>query len=312
MKPDEVIAQLAGVIPGLTPSETTGVTPLWKFAPLGDSRVNALLSVEARWIIVEATHPGDRYTDATRALRLQSVLPGGIKVMGQRSGVLRAEIPLLVESTAAQDWLCRHMALVCAGLRSALARSNGAARLPEGDGIEFDPGVLAERCMAGGWRASVRPDGEVRVEFDSRSAHRVVTLTRHGGAIRAAVTFDAGVGPGPQTHQALALFLLRATRSLRWVRAFATGAGDEPEGAGFECLLAQPGDDQPLIMALDALATACELYGCEAEALAQDAMLAKYYLALDEEVPARSAIADGRVATGSAPAVGAVTEVVTA
>jgi Putative bacterial sensory transduction regulator len=312
MQPDEVIAELAKVISGLAPVVADPAASLWKFGPIGDSRVSAHIRVEAHWISVEATAPGNRETDAARILRLQSVLPGGIKLVGRHGGTLRAEIPLLVEGAASRDWLRRHMALVCAGLRSALERSNGTARLSESDDFKFDPGVLAERCTAGGWRASVRSDEEVRVEFDTRSAHRVATLTQHGGAIRAAVTFDASAEPEAQTHQALGLFLLRANRSLRWVRAFVTAPADTPETTGFECLLAAPGDDQPLVMALDALATACELYGREAEALAQDATLAKHYLALIEEVPVRPAKRVGRVPTGSAPAAGAVTVAATA
>lgn len=307
MKPDRVIAELAEVVPDFSATGLDPATSRWKFGLTGDGRIAACMRIETHWIRIEAAPIGDRAADALRTLRQQSALPGGIKVSERRDGTLRAEIPLLVETATTRDWLRRHTALVVAGLRSAIAVNNGAAQLPIADGIAIDPEVLAERCTAGGWHAHVRPNGEVSVEFDSRAAHRRLTLSQHCGAIRAAVTLDAGVGPDPRTQQALALFLLRADRSLRWVRAFTAAPADTAETAGFECLLAAPDEDQPLILALDALATACELYGREAEALAQDATLAKHYLALIEEVPVRATKAAGRVTTGSAPALGAVT-----
>jgi hypothetical protein len=310
MKRDEIMVVLADAIPGLVPVRSGPAPQLWKFTPVAGHRARAGVRVGARWISIEAARPRDRDMDPVRMLLMQSALSGGIKVVQRRRGFgLRADIPLLVEMAPARDWLRRQAALVCAGLGTAMGRTNGVPELPVGEGIEFNLAVLAERCTAGGWRASVRSDAEVRVELDSRSAYRVISLSRQGSAIRAAVPLETGAlgEQGPETHLALAVFLLRASRSLRWVRAFATGTDGTLEAAGFECILAPPGDDQPVVMALDALATACELFGCEAETLAASALLAEHYLALDEDGPGRPATPTDRIPADSALEPGAVT-----
>jgi hypothetical protein len=309
MKPEDVIALLSEAVPGLVPGAKDEGEQLWRFGPGAKSLAGAAVRVGARWITVEASLHGDAGTGALGALRMQSALSGGIKVVQRRTGFgLRAEIPLIVETAAGRDWVRRQAAIAYTGLRSALQQHNGVPRLRDDEGLEFDPVALAELCAAGGWLASVRHGAEVHAEFASRSLQRVAILSRHGGAIRAAVTLETGAlaGEGPDAQLALATFLLRATRSLRWVRAFAAGASDAPDAAGFECLLALPGDDQPVIMALDALATACSLFGCEAEALAQSAPLARHYLALDEATRAQPEIASNRVPPDSARAPHAV------
>ena len=309
MKSDQVIGLLADVIPGLiaVSPDTTG--QMWKFEPIAQSRARATVRVGAHWISFEAKLSQDRDTDALRTLQMQSALQGGIKRVALRMGCgLRAEIPLLVETATARDWLRRHAAIVYAGLRAALGQTKGTFKFTEHNAIAFDPVVLAERCTAGGWRATVPTETEVRVEFGSRSAHRVVYLRQHGNAIRAAVTLDTGMlaEQGPDSQLALAVFLLRATRSLQWVRAFTTGSHDTLTAAGFECIFAPSGDDDPIIVAIDALATACELYACEAETLAQSAALAQHYLSFDEDFSVRSSTSIARVPSGSAPTTGAV------
>jgi hypothetical protein len=310
MKPDAVIAMLADVIPGLAPVPAAAANPPLTFARIAGCR--ARVRVGAQWISIESTLPGEQNMDALQAMRMQSALPAGIKLVRRRSGFgLRAEIPLLVETAAGRDWTCRQAAIVYAGLRAALGLKNGVPHSAGEAGLAFDPAVVAEQCASGGWQASVRQDAEVRVEFDSRSAHRVINLTRHDNSIRAAVMLEAGApsGQGPDTPLAVAAFLLRATRSMRWVRAFVTGAGDTLDAAGFECLLALPGGDQPVVMALDALATACELFGCEAEMLAESPLLARHYAALYNAPPSSPAIPGNRVSPDSASAAGAVAEI---
>jgi hypothetical protein len=291
MKPEDVIALLSKAVPGLVPGAKDEGEQLWGFGADAKGLAGAAVRVGARWITVEAPLHRDAGTDALRVLRMQSALSGGIKVVQRSTGLgLRAEIPLIVDTAAGRDWVCRQVASVYTGLRSALQQHNGVPRLRDDEGLEFDPVALAERCVAGGWLASVRHGAEVHAEFALRSLQRVAILSRHGAAIRAAVTLEIGAlaGEGPDARLALATFLLRATRSLRWVRACAAGAGDALDAVGFECLLALPGDDQPVVMALDALATACSLFGCEAEALAQSAPLARHYLALDEATRAQA------------------------
>jgi hypothetical protein len=203
---------------------------------------------------------------------------------------LRADIPVLDASTPARDWLRRQVALACAGLGATGQRENDVCR--EGDQTGFDPHGVAERCCAGGWRASACREAAVHVEFTSRGAHRVAVLSEYARAIRVAVTLETGAPArqGEESRAAVAAFLLRATRSLRWVRAFEAAGDEVPAAVGFECLLAVPADDQPLVMALDAVASACELYGREAEVLAEDPALARRYLALERDAGGQSAI----------------------
>jgi hypothetical protein len=227
---------------------------------------------------------------------------------------VRADIPRPADNATAQAWLRSQAALVNAGFDAALGDAPAAATTPDDGIVAFDAATLAERCTTGGWCATIRSDAEVRIEFPARSVHRVVSLTRQGHALRIAVDLDTGAlaERAPDSHLALALFLLRATNSLQWVRAFATGSGSTLASTGFECLLAVPGDDRPLIIALDALATACELFGREAEMLAGDAALGSHYLALDRGIaayhPGRPEIPAGPVPPVSVPAPGAVAE----
>jgi hypothetical protein len=295
MTRDEVITLLAHTVPGLTAAPCGAAEHLWTISPIAGSRASAAVRLSERWISLEAALHEDTALDARRVLRRQSALPGGIKIVRWHEHLgLRAEVPILAETAPARDWLRRELVLAYAGLGTVLRRErceNGACR--ESDGAEFDPATLVERCTAGGWHGSVAPNGDVRVELASRSAHRLAVLSRYAGVIRAAVTLETGplAKQGPDTQRALAAFLLRATRSLRWVRAFAAGSDGSVEAVGFECLLAPPNDDQPIAMALDALATACELYGREAEALAESAVLAQHYLAMERDACAQPPVA---------------------
>ena len=279
------------------------------------SRRHADVTIDANWISIESMLAPRCETDAVRDLLSHSTWPGGVKWAARQSGsCVRAEIPRHADSATAQAWLRRQVALVNAGFDAALVDAPAAAQTPDDGIVAFDAAMLAERCTAGGWCATIRSDAEVRIEIPARSVHRVASLTPQGDALRIAVDLDTGAlaERAPDSHLALALFLRRATNSLQWVRAFAAGSGSTLATTGFECLLAVPGDDRPLIIALDALATACELFGREAEMLAGDAALGSLYLALDRGSaayhPGRPEIPADSVPPVSVPAPGAVAE----
>lgn len=291
MKPDELVALLVEAVPGLQPAADPAAQHLWTIAPIAGSRVGAALQLSQRWISVDAQLQGDAAIDSLGALRLQSALTGGIKVVRWNDGFgLRAEIPIVTETAAARDWMRRQMVITYAALGAALRREGSAC--DQADAAEFDPAAVMERCTALGWHASVSQDGEVRAELASSPVQRVAVLSRQGGSIRAAVTLEAGTpGQTSLTAQlALATFLLRATHSLRWVRAIVAGPGESIDALGFECWFAPAGDDQPVAAALDALATACDHFGREAEALVQSAELAQHYLELNRDRRARAEI----------------------
>jgi hypothetical protein len=252
--------------------------------PIRGRRGRVGVSMDSNWISVGATLRRKRESDPVRGLLSQSAWPGGVKLHPRSSGCrLHAQIPNHADTAMAQDWLRRQAGIVYGGLCAALGDAGQAAQTGGNGSRPFDSALLAERCTAGGWRATVHSDSEVRIEFHSRTAHRAISLTHRDDALRAAVNLYLGAlaERAPNSHRALATFLLRATHSLQWARAFATGSDSKLESAGFECLLAPTGDDRPLILALDALATACELFGREAEMLAEDAALGAHYLALD-------------------------------
>ena len=279
------------------------------------NRRHADVTIDANWISIERILPPRRETDAVVDLLSHSTWPGGVKLAARQSGsCVRAEIPRHADSATAQAWLRRQAALVSAGFDAALGDAPAAAQTPDDGIVAFDAAMLAERCTAGGWCATIRSDAEVRIEIPARSVHRVANLTPQGDALRIAVHLDTGAlaERTADSHLALATFLLRATDALQWARAFATGSGSTLATSGFECLLAVPGDDRPLIIALDALATACELFGREAEMLAGDAALGSRYLALDRGIvayhPGRPEIPAGPVPPVSVPAPGAVAE----
>jgi hypothetical protein len=292
MRNDDVIALLREVVAGLTETAEGAAQRLWRIAPDGAGFTGATIRLDERWITfsAESAVHGDVASDPLRILGVQSTLPGNARIV-RRCGHLdlRTEMPIPDATAAARDWMRRQVALACAGLGATLRQEGAAWREAEGTG--FDAHAIAQRCSAGGWRASLGRDCEVRVEFMARCVFRVAVLTGHGGAIRVAVTLETGApaSQGPQSRSAVAAFLLRATRSLKWVRAFGTAGDEAPAAIGFECQLAVPADDQPLVLALDAIATACELYGREAEALAGDALLAGRYLGLERDAGAHVA-----------------------
>ena len=304
------------------------------------------MRVGERWLRLEATIPrpadahasGDRGYDAfhaaTEELQLQSRLPGGIRVRRcARRFSLYADVPLLTETPATREWMCRQAALVGRGFDAARRLCDGARPTPAPE-CGADPGCvahrpghlasrddervsgadqLAERCNAAGWSAAVRADASVRVEFVSRNVHRAGFLRIQGDEVRAAVALEAGLAADRNRHsrEALAIFLARASHSLRGVRAFVSGSGSSIDEAGFECAFTHPADERLLAQALDAISAAADWYGHEAEALALDAALARRYLesqhrAVDQAAIGATDESKPDVRTVAASAAGAV------
>jgi hypothetical protein len=314
MKSEDTLAWLAESMPGLRIAAGAAGEPLWTIAPIGTgSRASAAVRVGDRWIDVEAALAGAAPAHACDALIAQSGLAGGVKILPRGAHVgLRAEVPRLGQTPAARAWVRRQVACTWAGMCRALAR-DGAESAPHepcatAAPSAFDAALWAERCAAAGWPARpAKNAAAVHVELASGSLHRGALLGRHCDAIRAAVTLDTGAIGGAETRHAVAAFLLRSTRALRWVRAFASASDDTLESVGFECFLAPPDDDAPLVLALDALATACAWFGREAEALARSAELARIYLDWDAAaLPAAPARSIEPFSPDSAPDPGAV------
>jgi hypothetical protein len=97
--------------------------------------------------------------------------------------------------------------------------------------------------------------------------------------LRVAVALGGQFGQASaDSLHAAALFLLRASSSLRFARAWASGSVAAPSEAGFECTIRPAAGEAPLVSAIDALGAACDLFGREAEALIESTAVARQYL----------------------------------
>ena len=144
----------------------------------------------------------------------------------------------------------------------------------------------------------------MRVNVESRSVPRVVSVERHGQTLRATVALGNGglAQAGDESLQAAAHFLLRASSSLRFARAWASGSADAPGETGFECWFCPATGDAPLVTAIDALTTACDRFGAEVEALIGSTAVARQYL--QTFAPGRAGVAKPAAYRRAAPANG--------
>ena len=258
----------------------------WKFPIEPGTKRRAGVQIGSHWATFRCPLTGALDEPPFASIVRQSGWRGGAKLVLARARVaLRAEVPLLTETAADRDWLACQVGEVVRGLQTATGHAGHGEAQECDSGSDTDPEMLAELCRAAGWSAVAKADGEVRVDVESRSVRRVVRIARHGQGLRASVLLGSGeLGQASKdSQQAAAGFLLRASSSLRFARAWASGSAAEPAEAGFECLF-RPAGNAPLVTAIAALATACDLFGREAEALIQSTAVARQYLNFFEPV----------------------------
>ncbi len=252
----------------------------WKFPVESGTKPRAGVQIDPHWATFRCPLPRALDESPFASILRQSVWRGGLKVVLARARLaLRAEVPLLTETAADRDWVSCQVREVVRGLQIAAGlAAHDDAQEPDGCS-DTDPEMLAEACRAAGWTAIAKADGEVRVDVESRSVRRVVSIARHAQVLRASVPLGSGeLGQASdESLQAVAHFLLRASSSLRFARAWASGSTAEPAQTGFECSFC-PAGNAPLVTAIAALSTACDLFGCEAEALIESAAVARQYL----------------------------------
>jgi hypothetical protein len=276
---------LAETFPTLRPLRVSGRRSSWRL-PLGpDDATLAGLKVDGAWASLQLEVRPVHEPDPFDALAEQAGWPGAVKHGSSgRRNLLRADVPLLTDTAAARAWLRRQLHWSAAGLliaaqpATAQRATERAARSPGPSG-EADPELLAHACASGGWNATVKPDGAVRIDVLLRGALRTVMLCANDAEIRASVSVaggaDSGV-PGP-CRTAAGSFLLRTSTALRWARPFVRRESDRFLYAGFECAIAPRPCEQALFTAIDALVAACELYGREAEVLLEHPEIATRY-----------------------------------
>jgi hypothetical protein len=280
MHPAEIEGLLASAFPSLTLALPNGVRGPWVLPLLSDRGSRLRIAVDDNWASLQLQAQHARASAALEAVAAQSAWPGGVKHSAlQPPARLRADIPLLVNTAAGRDWVVQQLRLSSASMLIAAgldahpeASSEVGGPLPEAE-------LLAFACTAGGWNAAVKADGTVRIDVPIRGALRSVMLQAGEAGIRTSVALAAGAlaGASAPCRAAAGHFLLRASAALRWARAFARGENAALDAVGFECLIAAPPDEQALLMAVDTLTAACELFGREVEVLLEHAEIADRY-----------------------------------
>ena len=271
------VTLLQAAVPDIEPNGNGG----WNFAVAPGRKKGVGLQVQPNWATIRCAMSSVRDELPLNSILQQAAWPGGVKLAFTRSGLaLRAEIPLLTQTAADSAWTVSQFRGVLKGLRSATGLSLLADADEHDDCREAGPEMLAERCRAAGWKAEVKTDDEVHVPIESRSVRRVVSIVRRAKVLRASVTLGGSdlVHAGKERLQATAHYMQRASSTLRFVRAWATGTSADPAEMGFECVLALCSGDAPLVTAVDALAMACDHFGSEAEALLENVAIAQQYL----------------------------------
>lgn len=282
MSPTEFEALLVDALPGLARSRKSDKRRPW-LLPLGtDEHAEVQIAIDADWASLRTTAEWVPPRLGLDVLRAQSAWPGTVKCVElQPLSILRADVPLLSNTAAGRVWIVRQLRPIPAGL---LAAASGAEQpalsLQQEAGSAQDPELLALACTAAGWSTAVKPDGTVRIDLQVRGAPRSILLQADSTGVRASVALatDTCSRASPVCIEAAATLLIRASAALRWARAFARQENGQLAGIGFECFIAAPHDDQALLLAIDSLIAACELFGREAEVLLEHPEIASLYL----------------------------------
>jgi hypothetical protein len=280
----DFVALLKAALPDLAPSGGSWTFPL---DPGGSEHV--AIEILPHWVCFEFAllRRFDQPPSPMTGLLRQSAWPGNVKLFAKSARLaLRAEVPLIVETAADRIWVTRQLSEAATGLRLAAAERPSETPADADSGWDTAPELLADRCRAAGWQAVVKTNGDIHVDIEPRSVRRVVSIVRQKAGLRARVSLGNGelALASTESLSALAHFLLRATSSLRFARAWVSGVPASLSEAGFECTISACAGDSPLVMTIDALTTACDLFGCEAEALIENAALARRYLQVAQGV----------------------------
>ena len=292
---------LRAVFPAMTGASVNGRRPTRRSLHGGESDQLLTLEVTGGWAFLRAAPAQTGAKTALDVLCSQSAWPGNAKhVPLQAPPILRADVPLLMDSAASRAWVTRQLRIAREGMHAAAGETSPADAWAAHAPAREDPDALACACAAGGWSAAVKSDGSVRIDLVVRGAPRSVSLQASAAGVRASIALASDmVGRASDSGlSALSAFLLRAAGALCWVRAFASRDDEQLSSVGFECIVAAPPDEHALLTAIDALVAACEFCGREAEMLLEHPGIAASYMdyALG---PDRSA-EDGRISIDAA------------
>ena len=254
----------------------------WSLDLANGTRFAATARHDDGWLLLDAPmHAPLPVSRGTELLAANASLAGGARfVLGSADSSLRvrAEVPL-------DDGidLRRRVAEACAGFEAAKTiltvphEGGGVAEGPEPGGADIDVAAL---CRETGWASHGRATA-VAVDLDVPGAFRQAAVEVRPDArvaVSAPVAGDPSVDGMPSTprcRDALTLLLLRASGSVRMVRATTTAAGG---AARFEVVLAGEPAVAELAHAFAALSVACRVAGREAVVLGHDDGVARLYL----------------------------------
>jgi hypothetical protein len=254
----EIEALLARAFPPLTPSRLNGNRGPWSLPPGSGGAPRVGITVDDNWASLQI-----------HAKHFESRL----------RSIVRADVPLLVNTVAGRAWVVRQLRASYEGMLIAAGQEARPVSSPRDSGTLEDPELLALACRAGGWSAAVKPDGTIRIDLQIRAAQRSVMIQASDAGIRVWVTLAPGAAARASApcRTAASHFLMRASAALRWARAFASSENGLLNSVGFECFVAAPAYEQALLRAVDTLIAACELFGCEVEALLEHPDIAARY-----------------------------------
>ncbi len=222
--------------------------------------------VEQDWLTIELTYP-EQSLSAYNCLLKNTGLPCGVRYcldpeLRLRVDVYTGRLPRSVDLNA-------RAASAARAVVESVTATDGPVQATVSSGAGLDPQSLIEES---GWAFEQRADATAVFPIDAERGIRHALLNAEEATLWMPIG-SAGKTVPPE-RDAIAIFLLRATASIRAVRAVVR----EHHQVGLEVVL--PGDPTgaDLAQALEALLVACDACAAEVTALLDDAQLAAAYL----------------------------------
>jgi hypothetical protein len=245
----------------------------WRFVLQNGTRVHARAALADWWFTITAPAPLGFAPDCSwELLGWNPALPGGVRIVPDDVGGFDLRL---------DAWLGAHgdgISRACASLLSAHslvskeARHIGAVPAPVPDD-DTSPDWWPVVMEVPGVRS--RPSGNgVRVDVDTSRGRVQADIASTAGGLRCWSELVRGPAD-PSCREAMASALLQASRSHRMARPAVRDIGGAPRLV-VEAMSPVPAESPDVLIALGAVAGACESYGAEVRALADPALAAEY------------------------------------
>ena len=257
----------------------------WNLILPGEAGARVQVRIEERWIIFQFPLKDHARTSLWKLLRLNSILPGLPKIVlssGWIEPALRMEIPLDDESNVDERVENEFLGFrrVIAAILPAGA-DGGSFSEPHASPSRIHPGGgcdLQALCRDAGWSATPRDDASMAVGLEARRegvGYRARVAAHGQGGVRVSVPLVDSDALSKASRSALAIFMLRASGSLRLVRASVEKSAQRWVLELEACFPEAP-DPSAMNHALSALSVACGNCGPESAALARKDAAGRY------------------------------------